>query len=268
MNNLVKMEISYNYSRMLAVATLTTMMLLPSCTTPDEPSAPLATPVGSEQANQLGVTNEAFAAVTVRALLPPPNDAFAAATVLSALPVAVSGTTAQATREAGEPDHYTENKPDAGWWLGDHSVWYQWTAPGNGLVTVDVCTGAIDSIVAVYSGSTISNLSRITDNNNDNCGGGWGAKVTFASSPGVNYHIAVADAGGARESNFVLKVFTSECGNGIVEYGEQCDDGNGWSFDQCSPDCQHACTGELIWCDCTTDLRCMTQKACNRECWE
>lgn len=201
--------------------------------------------------------------------LPPPNDNFVAATVLSALPVSVPGTTASATREAGEPDHYTENKPDAGAWLGDHSVWYQWTASSPGLVTVDVCTGAIDSIVAVYSGSTPGSLSRIVDNNNDNCGGGWGAKVMFDPSPGVRYHIAVSDAGGARENTFTLKlsqaVLVTVCGNSVVESGEQCDDGNTHSFDHCSPDCQHACTGSTIWCDCNRGA-CTTRAECDRQC--
>jgi cysteine-rich repeat protein len=200
---------------------------------------------------------------------PPSNDDFAAATVLSVLPVEVPGTTKNATREAIEPDHYTENKPDAGWWLGDHSVWYQWTAPRSALVTVDVCTGAIDSIVAVYSGSTLGSLSRIIDNNNDNCGGGWGAKVTFTSSPSVNYHIAVADAGGARENTFTLKLAAVEfggiCGNGIVENGERCDDGNHSSRDRCSPDCQHACASTQVWCDCGAES-CLPKSVCDDQC--
>lgn len=204
---------------------------------------------------------------------PPPNDNFAAATVLSALPVSVPGTTAGATRETNEPDHYTENLPDAGAWLGDHSVWYQWTASSQGLVAVDVCTGAIDSIVAVYSGSTLGSLSRVVDNNNGNCGGGWGAKVMFVPSPGVNYHIAVSDAGGARENTFTLTlsqavaVPVAVCGNSAVENGEQCDDGNTFSFDQCAPDCQHACAAPLVWCDCVREA-CMSRAACARECRE
>lgn len=202
--------------------------------------------------------------------LPPPNDDFAAATVLSALPVSVPGTTAGATREALEPDHYTENKPDAGAWIGDHSVWYEWTASSAGMVTVDVCTGAIDSIVAVYAGNTLGSLLRVVDNNNDNCGGGWGAKVTFLPRRGVRYHIAVSDAGGLRENTFTLtlsqEASTAVCGNGVVEDGEQCDDGNTRAFDHCSRDCQNACTGSLIWCDCLSREACVTRAECNREC--
>jgi cysteine-rich repeat protein len=201
----------------------------------------------------------------------PPNDNFAAATVLSALPVAVPGTTAGATREDSEPDHYTENKPDATAWFGDHSVWYQWTASRGEPVTVDVCTGAIDSIVAVYSGRTLDSLSSIVDNNNDNCEGGWGAKVMFIPSPGEGYHIAVSDAGGARENTFTLQlsqeapVGAGVCGNGIIEDDERCDDGNTSSFDQCAPDCQHACAGSRIWCDCNREA-CTTRAACERQC--
>jgi cysteine-rich repeat protein len=55
------------------------------------------------------------------------------------------------------------------------------------------------------------------------------------------------------------------CGNGIVEAGEVCDDGNNNSFDHCSPDCDHVCTGTSIWCDCTTE-HCTTSTICTREC--
>jgi cysteine-rich repeat protein len=57
------------------------------------------------------------------------------------------------------------------------------------------------------------------------------------------------------------------CGNGLVETGEVCDDGNNNSFDQCSPDCLHACTGSSVWCDCTLE-HCTTPAMCTRECRE
>ena len=55
------------------------------------------------------------------------------------------------------------------------------------------------------------------------------------------------------------------CGNGIVETGEVCDDGNNNSFDRCSPDCLHACQSGTIWCDCTTE-HCTTATICTHEC--
>ena len=53
----------------------------------------------------------------------PANDSFANRQVLSgSLPIAVGGTTLEATQEADEPIYRAE---------GD-SVWYQWTAPTTG----------------------------------------------------------------------------------------------------------------------------------------
>jgi hypothetical protein len=76
-----------------------------------------------------------------------------------------------------------------------------------------VCTGAIDSIAAVYSvggsGSSFADLTRVTDNNNgadeSNCPQGtFGAFATFQALAGTTYRIAVGDAGGARESTFTI----------------------------------------------------------------
>jgi trimeric autotransporter adhesin len=134
------------------------------------------------------------------------NDNFANAQSISGTTLSVSGTTQSATRETGEPDHYTSNPADAGLWLGDHSVWYRWTAPSSGSTTIDTCQANIDSILAVYTGTALTSLSRVADNNNDFCGGGWGSKVTFNATAGTTYNIAVSDAGGLRESTFTLKL--------------------------------------------------------------
>ncbi len=139
----------------------------------------------------------------------PPNDNFAASRLISSGAGWVSGTTRSATREdPGEPDHYTSNPNDAGDWLGDHTVWYSWKAPDSGSTTIDTCQANIDSILAVYNGAELNNLSRVADNNNDFCGGGWGSKVTFNASAGTTYRIAVGDAGGLRENTFTLNVST------------------------------------------------------------
>jgi hypothetical protein len=146
-------------------------------------------------------------------LQPPPNDNFTnAQTVNGPTTIAQSsttaGTTAGATRETGEPDHYITNPPDSNLWVGDHSVWYGWTAPFSGSVSIDTCTANIDSILAVYTGSQLSSLTRVTDNNNhpDCPAGTFGSKVTFNATAGTIYRIAVGDAGGARENTFTLRV--------------------------------------------------------------
>ena len=136
----------------------------------------------------------------------PANDNFAQAQMISGSVASLDGTTKRATRETNEPDHYTSNPNDADLWLGDHTVWYSWKAPASGSTTIDTCQADIDSILAVYTGSAFGSLSRVADNNNDFCGGGWGSKVTFNATAGATYRIAVGDAGGLRENTFTLKL--------------------------------------------------------------
>src|SRR4051794_35484591 len=136
----------------------------------------------------------------------PANDNFADALTISGQSVSVDGTTALATREAGEPDHYISNPADADRWEGDHSVWYRWTAPVSGSTAIDTCIANVDSILAVYTGSSLENLSRVADNNNDNCGSGSGSKVTFEATADTTYKIAVSDTDILRENTFTLNL--------------------------------------------------------------
>ena len=137
--------------------------------------------------------------------LGPANDDFSRATPLTGSAPVVNGTTAGGSREPSEPDHLDSGQGDAGFWLGDNTVWYSWTAPGSGLATIDVCTAAIDSILAVYTGADLNSLTRVVDDNNS-CASGFGSKVTFNATAGTTYRIAVGDAGGARQSTFTLSL--------------------------------------------------------------
>jgi hypothetical protein len=146
----------------------------------------------------------------IRTYLAPPNDEFEHSYPLSGQDVTIEGSTAGATRqEPEEPDHYTTNPPDSNLWKGDHSVWYSWTAPNSGPTAIDTCTGQIDSILAVYTGSSLGGLTKVADNNNDPaCATAdiYGSKVSFEATEGTTYEIAVGDAGGAREAGFLLNV--------------------------------------------------------------
>jgi hypothetical protein len=95
---------------------------------------------------------------------------------------------------------------DGFWWIGEHSVWYSWTAPSSGQVEMNTCQTNIDSILAVYTGSDISNLGRVADDRNS-CPEVYGSKVTFNATAGTTYRISVADTGAENsEDTFTLKV--------------------------------------------------------------
>jgi hypothetical protein len=134
----------------------------------------------------------------------PANDNFANAQTLTGLDTSASGTTAESTLEAGEPDHCSTSLECPGF-EGTHSVWYSWTAPGSGSTTIDTCTAAIDSVLAVYTGSALNALTRVVDANNF-CASGFGSKVTFNATGGTTYRTAVGDCCGAQANTFTINV--------------------------------------------------------------
>lgn len=123
----------------------------------------------------------------------PANDDFAAATDLSGFDPAagtIRGTNVAASKEVGEPDH--AGNP------GGRSVWYTWTAPGDGSVpNVSFTTGftEVDTLLAVYTGVAVGALTEVASND-DAPGLGTGSAVSFATTPGEVYHVAVDGFGG------------------------------------------------------------------------
>jgi hypothetical protein len=118
--------------------------------------------------------------------LQPSNDNFAAAQVLSGDHGSVDGTTVGATKEPGEPNHAGN--------AGGSSVWYRWTAPATGTLTVDTCNSNFDTLLAVYTGADVSHLTAVASNDDGpaTCGiGGLGSQVTLPVSSGTTYDIAV-----------------------------------------------------------------------------
>jgi hypothetical protein len=135
---------------------------------------------------------------------PPSNDWFTSAQEISGNSATVEGTTLLATREPDEPDHYPD---DPFFLLGEHSVWYSWTAPSSGQVEMDTCTAKISSTIAVYTGSDIGTLSRVASNRSACPSAFIGSKVTFDAVAGTTYRIAVAEPGGDHtQDTFTLKV--------------------------------------------------------------
>ena len=120
-----------------------------------------------------------------------PNDNFASAELI---PVGfndwgtVNGTNATATAEPGEPRH-------AGT-AAANSVWYSWTAPKDGTIYLDAFNSSFSARVAVYNGTTLSNLSLVAASESAVVGGkGGGAR--FRASAGTTYFVAVDTSSGA-----------------------------------------------------------------------
>lgn len=111
----------------------------------------------------------------------PTNDAFANRIALSGATANVSGSNLSASAETNEPAHagYAANK----------SVWWTWTAPGNGQVIVDTIGSSFDTLLAVYKGSTLASLANVASD--DDNGGSGASRVTLNVTAGTVYQIAV-----------------------------------------------------------------------------
>ena len=90
----------------------------------------------------------------------PPNDNFANALLLvTATNISSTATNIVATKEPGEPKH-------AGG-TGGHSVWWKWVAPANGVATINTTGSTFNTVLAVYTGTTVSNLTQVAANDNN-----------------------------------------------------------------------------------------------------
>ena len=118
--------------------------------------------------------------------------------MIRATTVSVNDTNVGATRQPFESDHLPSDPS-----LGEHSVWYRWTAPLTGQVTMDTCTSDFDTVLAVYSGGQIA-----TDNDSCASPNTVGSKVTFGVVEDQSYLIAVAGyvSGSDGNGTFTLKV--------------------------------------------------------------
>jgi hypothetical protein len=123
---------------------------------------------------------------------PPANDNFASAQALSGCSGSVNGTNIGATKEGAEP-----NNPDSS--STQTSVWYQWQAPTTASVTIDTIGSDFDTVLAVYTGASLSSLSLVANNDDrSQTPHEITSQVTFNAAQGTVYRIAVAgfDNGG------------------------------------------------------------------------
>jgi hypothetical protein len=113
---------------------------------------------------------------------PPANDDFANAVVLSGQNASRTGdTNVHATLEAGEPTTVAGAPAGA-------SVWYRWTAPVAGTVTIRTGTSDFDTLLAAYTGSAVGALSAVASNDD---AGDQTSSVTFFATATTVYRIRV-----------------------------------------------------------------------------
>ena len=121
----------------------------------------------------------------------PANDAFASGVSLSGTTFTVSGSNVGATSEVSEPRHAGQR--------GGKSVWWNWTAPSNGTLTIATTTSTFDTLLGIYTGSVVSSLARI-GSNDDESRSLRTSRVTISVVAGTIYRIAVDGYQGAQGS--------------------------------------------------------------------
>ena len=118
---------------------------------------------------------------------PPGNDKFSNSWNSESTTARFEGANVNASKESGEPEHAGN--------AGGHSVWFGYISLASGRITVETSGSTFDTLLAVYTGNTVSSLTPVASN--DDCCGGSQSKVTFAASANEVYRIAVDGRDGA-----------------------------------------------------------------------
>ncbi len=127
----------------------------------------------------------------------PANDMFVNRTTISGTNITAYGSNSGATKELGEPNHGGDT--------GGASVWWTWRAPTSGNVRVSTTGSNFDTLLGIYTGSSVGALTLLAGNDDDPDAADRTSACIFAAVAGVNYQIAVDGWGGAIGS-ITLKV--------------------------------------------------------------
>jgi hypothetical protein len=120
---------------------------------------------------------------------PPNNDNFAAATPVSTLPSSLQANTTAATTEPGEPIVLNCAGTST---LIRNTVWYRFTPTITGSVSIDTFGSNFDTVLAVYTGSSLANLNQVACNNDTTQPGTSNvrqSRVSLTVTAGTTYHV-------------------------------------------------------------------------------
>jgi hypothetical protein len=145
--------------------------------------------------DRVGIQTIASTVLTVTAASALPNDNFVNATVLTGTSLSVTGSNVGATHETKEPFILKS---------GGKSVWWSWTAPSSGTVTLTTAGSDFDTLLGVYKGASVAKLTLVAAND-DASFFELTSAVTFKAVAGTTYRFAVDGYNGAA-GNVVLNL--------------------------------------------------------------
>jgi len=150
--------------------------------------------------NVAGSVTSVVATLTVVPGTPSFSDNFSDRGILIGFTNFVTGNNTLNTPEPDEPDHADRK--------GAHSAWLTWTAPDNGTCVMDTLGSSFDTVLAVYTGAVVSNLTPVAAND-DVTLGTLQSRVAFSAVAGVAYQIAVDGYGLTDVGNIVFHMSLS-----------------------------------------------------------
>ena len=131
----------------------------------------------------------------------PFNDVLANALELIGASGGTTTNNANATLEPGEPLHAGKQ--------GGKSVWYFFTAPSDGLLSLTTSNSTFDTLLAVYTGTRVDRLTALGANDDEPSGAGVHSDLTQAVRAGVRYYVAVDGLSGSAGTIILAYSFTA-----------------------------------------------------------
>src|SRR5882762_1774100 len=144
------------------------------------------------------------------AAAPPNNDQFASAQVIAGAGGTLNTVNVESTKEPGEPAHAGD--------AGGASVWFTWTPTFSGMASVHTSGSDFDTLLAAYSGSSVSALTALAGND-DVAANAATSRICFPVVAGTAVAIAV-DGFAAR---LYLGGYHGDTGHIALNWGQKTD---------------------------------------------
>jgi hypothetical protein len=139
---------------------------------------------------------------TIASLVPPTapdNDMFVNAVTVTSLPFSATLSTSGATTEPGEP--VPSCVPTI------HTVWYKFTPLTDMTIKADTFGSDFDTVLGVYTGTTIDNLVELICNDDDPDCGCVQSKVTFPGVAGTTYYFQAGSFDGTDGGTMIFNLY-------------------------------------------------------------
>jgi kumamolisin len=156
--------------------------------------------------NFLGTVNSSNVFTVTAA---PVNDTFATRIPLTGSVVHTTGASVGAGLENGDGD--IAGNP------GGERVWWTWTPPVTGVYAISTAGSNFDTLLGVYTGSSLNALSLVASNDDDPSGGVT-SYLTMTATAGTPYQIAVDGLNGA-DGTVSLSIYPQQASMDLYSTG-------------------------------------------------